>query len=512
MLGVNKMKKIITSLVIMLSISFISVVAYTTDYVTEGEYKYYIENGEAILTDYYGKSEIVNVPSTIGGYPVIRIYAYTYSNCTEIITLNIPDSVKIVDYYAFSGCKNLKIANLGAGVEKIGGTLGYGAPDPPAPDPEETAAPYAQPPFQPAFYECSSLEQINVSEDNATFSSEDGVLFTKDKAMLLLCPCAKTGTYTVPEYVTSFELRGGNAWWASPFDGCDKLTGLIIGDNVEGEISDYTLDGLEYLYIGKDITKADGIWKSTKIHTIDVNSENSVYSSSDGVLYSADMSRLIKYPCAKSGEYKFPDNVSLKVIESGAFSFSQIKNIELPEGVEIINKAFCSCENLTKIVIPKSVSVIARNAFENTNSALTIYGYTGTCAETYAKDNDINFVALNSEEQPYNYAYEINGLSLFNGSGEEITSRPQNESFIAEVEVNKKTESDSKDYIFVAVYDKNGALLNIDYVKAKFAVGECSFGFNVPATSSEIGSIKAFVWSDFNSAQPLAEPKIINLN
>lgn len=111
-----------------------------------------------------------------------------------------------------------------------------------------------------------------------------------------------------------------------------------------------------------------------------------------------------------------------------------------------------------------------------------------------------------------NYAYEINGLSLLNNSGEEITSIAKNESFIAEVEVNKKTESDSKDYIFVAVYDKNGALLNIDYVKAKFAVGECSFGFNVPATSSEIGSIKAFVWSDFNSMQPLAEPKIINLN
>ncbi len=34
-----------------------------------------------------------------------------------------------------------------------------------------------------------------------------------------------------------------------------------------------------------------------------------------------------------------------------------------------------------------------------------------------------------------------------------------------------------------------------------------SFGFNIPAQTQKIGSIKVFVRSGFNSAEPLAEPK-----
>lgn len=51
-----------------------------------------------------------------------------------------------------------------------------------------------------AFDSCSSLESINVDASNASYSSQDGVLFSKDKTVLILYPAGKPGTsYTVPD-------------------------------------------------------------------------------------------------------------------------------------------------------------------------------------------------------------------------------------------------------------------------------------------------------------------------
>ena len=56
-------------------------------------------------------------------------------------------------------------------------------------------------------------------------------------------------------------------------------------------------------------------------------------------------------------------------------------------------QAFYGCTNLTKITIPESVTSIESFAFEDCNN-VTIYGYTGSYAETYAEENDIPFVSL----------------------------------------------------------------------------------------------------------------------
>lgn len=57
-----------------------------------------------------------------------------------------------------------------------------------------------------AFYFCSdTLTEINVDADNKYYSSENGVLFNKNKTVLIAYPAAKTATtYTVPHSVKSF--------------------------------------------------------------------------------------------------------------------------------------------------------------------------------------------------------------------------------------------------------------------------------------------------------------------
>ena len=111
------------------------------------------------------------------------------------------------------------------------------------------------------------------------------------------------------------------------------------------------------------------------------------------------------------------------------------------------------------------------------------------------------------------YPYEIKDVSLVSESGAALDNAPSNQSFIVDITLKKTAQRDEKDYLFVAVYDTNNALLSLDYVKAKFADnGEYNFGFHVPAQNKEIGSIKAYVWNSFGSMEPLAEAVELNFN
>ena len=60
-----------------------------------------------------------------------------------------------------------------------------------------------------AFFDCSNLTDINVESTNSKYSSENGVLFNKDKTTIICYPAGKTDTiYTIPNTVTSI---GSNA-------------------------------------------------------------------------------------------------------------------------------------------------------------------------------------------------------------------------------------------------------------------------------------------------------------
>ena len=73
-------------------------------------------------------------------------------------------------------------------------------------------------------FSSESLQRIHVAEGNPYFSSEDGVLFDKEKKTLLCFPCGRMGTYIVPRCV---RIIGEDA-----FSGCDQLEDLIIPDSV----------------------------------------------------------------------------------------------------------------------------------------------------------------------------------------------------------------------------------------------------------------------------------------
>ena len=129
---------------------------------------------------------------------VTSIGDYAFSSCSSLTSITIPKSVTSIGYWAFSDCSSLTSITIPDGVTSIGNW---------------------------AFYGCTSLTGIWVGKCNPNYSNdENGVLYNKEKTRLIQCPGGLSGTYAIPDSVTSI----GNY----AFYGCSSLTSIIIPDSV----------------------------------------------------------------------------------------------------------------------------------------------------------------------------------------------------------------------------------------------------------------------------------------
>lgn len=174
---------------------------------------------------YYIPASLRHVTITGGTIPCGAFY-----NCSMLTGIALPDNTKIIDIDVFAGCSSLKEFVIPEGVK----TIDYNAfggcsslTDITIPDGVTEIA-------DAVFVGCSSLKEIHTAEDNLSFCSVDGVLFSKDKTELVVCPGGKTGEYTIPSGVT--EIRG------FAFEYCAGLTDISVPDSVK-KIGGYSFSG-----------------------------------------------------------------------------------------------------------------------------------------------------------------------------------------------------------------------------------------------------------------------------
>ena len=131
---------------------------------------------------------------TISGRGGMRDYGASdapwYDSRSRVKSAVIAEGVTSIGEFAFRGCSSLTSVTIPNSVTSIG---------------------------DGAFASCTSLTGIRVTEGNSHYSSDaSGVLFNKDKTTLVQCPGAFSGSYAIPDSVTSIGM--------SAFEDCTSLT------------------------------------------------------------------------------------------------------------------------------------------------------------------------------------------------------------------------------------------------------------------------------------------------
>jgi hypothetical protein len=184
--------------------------------VDEAGYAFYTAKGEVYLMSYHGDAAELAIPN---GVTMIYSEALKFIESAEKII--IPDSVKKVGWIGW--CKNLKEVVFGASVSELEGV---------------------------PFSGCPALTAITVSEENLTYSSINGNLYSKDGKTLVKYISKPTETaFVVPEHVEVLNT------WA--FYDCAYLTEITLSANLR-EIGNYAFagcTGLTELTLPASVTK-----------------------------------------------------------------------------------------------------------------------------------------------------------------------------------------------------------------------------------------------------------------
>lgn len=81
---------------------------HAASYYTEGYFQYHLKDTYASICGYFGKEEVVRIPSALGGKPVKEIEDYSFQNAEGVQEIQIPATVLSIGDNAFTGAEELK--------------------------------------------------------------------------------------------------------------------------------------------------------------------------------------------------------------------------------------------------------------------------------------------------------------------------------------------------------------------------------------------------------------------
>ncbi|WP_372806874.1 leucine-rich repeat protein [Pontiella sp.] len=205
------------------------------------------DNHTVSVSCYAGEGKVAEIPESYHGLPVTGIYGCTFATFDDLEKVIIPASVTNIDAFCL-------------------------------------------------FYCSPKLSSIQVDSANPSYCSEDGLLFNKDKTVLVSVPEGVRGQITLPKGMVEI--------WGGAFEDCH---------------------GLNCLWVEKG---------------------NPIFSSNDGVLFRGTTNLVCFPPGHANRDYVVPDGV--REIEESAFgSCTNLNSVTFPVGFELLShRLFVGSEQL----------------------------------------------------------------------------------------------------------------------------------------------------------------------
>lgn len=343
-----------------------------------GNYTYIVSNDEAIIVGFNKSYKgSVNIPETLGGYPVTRIDNFAFYGLSYVTDITLPETVVSIGYSAFhkTGFYNnadnweneaLYIDNfligvttatldkyeVKAGTKYIADYAFYSSED--ATSFETVVLPDSVLRIgEGAFENCIALKNITFSKN-----------ITHIGAFAFLS-CVSITDMVIPDSVIYI---GDYA-----FQYCSSISNLVIGNNV-AHIGDYAFqycDLLKTVNIPENVDYlSEFAFQFCNILTdINVSENNAFYCSEDGVLFDKDKTKLINYPAGKNQtSYTVPDGVD-SICDYAFQGADKLAAITLPDTVRLIGyRAFGDCTSLQNVNLGNGLKKIGETSFYRCSS------------------------------------------------------------------------------------------------------------------------------------------------
>ena len=342
--------------VVLSGVKTIGYYAFSGDYALKS-----VDLGESlILIDRYAFQSCRNLETVTLPENLTTISNNAFSDCSKLISIDIPDKVTKLADDTFSNCSSLKNVSIGSGCTSISST---------------------------AFLNANVIEKITVAGDNANYSSVDGALLNKEKTSIVLYPKSKSGEFVIPDTVTSIADYA--------FDNAPKLTKVTIGENVKsvGTGAFRNCDSLATV-IFKD---SDTVQKTIGDYAF----------NNCPVLTTVDFGNAVKsignyafYSCQSLNKLDFSKS-SVKTIGSYAFTVCKsLESIEFPDSLESIgygafsaytygDRGSYEASSLKSVKFGSGLKSIADYAFYG-NRALNTVNFTGVALTSIGRESFCN--------------------------------------------------------------------------------------------------------------------------
>ncbi len=324
------------------------------------------------VSGYEGDGEILTIPATHAGKPVMSITEGAFSGLKSIKWVTVPESIINIGKDAFLGCTGIQTVDI-SNLEKW------------------CTVSFANRDSNPLYY--SHALYLN-GEEIVELNIPEGVTSIANYAFI--------GGYgfkkiNIPEGVNTI---GGNT-----FTSCRGITTLVIPDSVThlhtsaffdcNDLVSVTLGkGLEYV---SDTTFIDCYKMVEVINNSSLNIEVGstdygkvglyaleVHSGPSRLIYDGDYIFYsfegINYLVAYTGRESSPalpesfSGTGYDIYEYAFYRHFYLTGITIPEGVsEIGQKVFSQCKNLREVKLPSTLTKIGKEAFYNCNKLCAVY-------------------------------------------------------------------------------------------------------------------------------------------